>query len=81
MAQHVHDDAVQKAILEIIKGYINNVNDHRLDEDNPSMIYKVRELHESNSGLKHVHFWGFNDSVPLNDEVKLMIDGKIVNWD
>ena len=33
MAQHVHDDAVQKAILEIIKGYINNVNDHRLDED------------------------------------------------
>ena len=33
MTQHVHDDAVQKAILEIIKGYINNVNDHRLDED------------------------------------------------
>ena len=33
MTQHVHDDAVQKAILKIIKGYINNVNDHRLDED------------------------------------------------
>ena len=33
MTQHVHDDAVQKAILEIIKCYINNVNDHRLDED------------------------------------------------
>ena len=28
-----HMMAVQKAILEIIKGYINNVNDHRLDED------------------------------------------------
>ena len=45
------------------------------------MIYKVRELHESNSGKKSVRFWGFNDSVHLNDEVKLMIDGKVVTWD
>ena len=52
-----------------------------VSEDNPSMIYRVRELHESNSGLKHVWFWGFNDSVHLNDEVKLMIDGKVVTWD
>ena len=52
-----------------------------VNEDNPSMIYRVRELHESNTGNKYVHFWGFNDSVPLNEEVKLMIDGKVVKWD
>lgn len=52
-----------------------------VDEDNLLMIYKVRELNESNTGKKYVHFWGFNDRVHLNEEVDLMIDGKIVSWD
>ena len=33
MTVHVHDEEVQKALMEIIKGYINDVSNHRLDED------------------------------------------------
>jgi len=33
MSIHVHDDAVQKALMEIVRGYINDVSNHRLDED------------------------------------------------
>ena len=50
-----------------------------VDEDNPSMIYKVRELNESLTGKKRIHLWGFNDPVPI-EEVELMINGVVVNW-
>lgn len=50
-----------------------------VDEDNPSMVYKVRELNESNSGKKRVLLWGFNSMVEI-EEVELMINGVVVNW-
>ena len=51
-----------------------------VDEDNPSMIYKVRSLDESNTGIKRVTLWGWSSSVRI-EEVDLMIDGKVVTWD
>ena len=39
-----------------------------VDEDNPSMIYKVRELHESNTGKTEV-----SQPLNLNDTVKGVI--------
>jgi hypothetical protein len=51
-----------------------------VDKDNPSMIYKVRELNESLTGKKRVRLWGWSSTVGL-EEVDLMIDGKVVTWD
>lgn len=53
--------------------------DGGLEDPPEDGIYKVRELHESNTGHKHITLWGWSSSV-RSDEVDLMINGVIVNW-
>ena len=42
-------------------------------------VYKVRELNESNSGIKRIWLWGFKDYCSI-DDVDLMINGEAVKW-
>lgn len=49
------------------------------DDMSDKGVYKVRDLHESNTGGKSITLWGWRSSIRL-EEVELMINGVIVDW-
>lgn len=49
------------------------------DDMSKDGTYKVREIHESNTGKKRVRLWGFASSLNI-DEVVLLINNEPVEW-